>query len=432
MTGLVSLASKCCWSQSVGSYGVTIRVAERQPGGKLHLFWTDGSGKQRKRSLGHRDRQLAINQAEAFVENSRCKARPLPHSPQSGCLSLVEGIRLAFDPATGMYPTITKHAREGRRLAERGAEILGEKLDWSELTPAKVQFLVRVLARQSKDGRGLRAAEYMCDVLYASANWLRGEELIPDRAAKPRPNWKTRLKEEWESITGVSLRMNRPRYSVDEMSALFRALPEADPRLRLLLELAAELRVGQATRARRTDLVLDATGGFGLGRFIVHGRVKKPGEIVDLHPELRAQVDEALSFGYLCAAEDAYRRRLISNYYLFPSGRLVEGRALVECSTGSPIGSTVIHDMFRDLESRAGITHQPGRALYGLRRTASDLAPEFASDPRVLNRLTGHLNTATRERTYQDREHELVGVRAACARREMRRYLSSAQARSTV
>jgi hypothetical protein len=50
-------------------------------------------------------------------------------------------LRLAFDPATGMYPTATKHSREGRRLAERGAEILGEALDWSELTPAKVQLL---------------------------------------------------------------------------------------------------------------------------------------------------------------------------------------------------------------------------------------------------------------------------------------------------
>jgi hypothetical protein len=198
---LVAEASKCCWSQSVGLYGATIRIAEREPGGKLHLFWTDAAGKQRKRSLGHRDRRLAINQAEALVDSSGCKARPLPRSPQSDRLSLVEGIRLAFDPATGMYPTATKHSREGRRLAERGAEILGEALDWSELTPAKVQYLVRVLARQSKDGRGFRAAEYMCDVLYATANWLRGEELIPDRAAKPRQNWKTRLKEERESIT---------------------------------------------------------------------------------------------------------------------------------------------------------------------------------------------------------------------------------------
>jgi hypothetical protein len=37
---------------------------------------------------------------------------------------------------------------------------------------------------------------------------------------------------------------------VDEVAALFAALPAADPRLRLLFELAAELRAGQAVRAR--------------------------------------------------------------------------------------------------------------------------------------------------------------------------------------
>ena len=33
----------------------------------------------------------------------------------------------------------------------------------------------------------------------------------------------------------------------------------------------------------------------------------------------------------------------------------------------------------------------------GLRRQATDLAPEFASDARVLNRLSGHLDSATRD-----------------------------------
>lgn len=40
---------------------------------------------------------------------------------------------------------------------------------------------------------------------------------------------------------------------VDEVAAIFAALPKADPRLRLLIELAAELRAGQAVRAKRSD-----------------------------------------------------------------------------------------------------------------------------------------------------------------------------------
>jgi hypothetical protein len=43
---------------------------------------------------------------------------------------------------------------------------------------------------------------------------------------------------------------------MDEVAAIFAALTEGDPRLRLLVELAAELRAGQAVRARRTDLQL--------------------------------------------------------------------------------------------------------------------------------------------------------------------------------
>lgn len=44
---------------------------------------------------------------------------------------------------------------------------------------------------------------------------------------------------------------------------------------------------GQAVRGKRSDLILEPVGGFGLGRFVVHGRGKKHGEVVDLHPELR-------------------------------------------------------------------------------------------------------------------------------------------------
>jgi integrase len=171
-------------------------------------------------------------------------------------------------------------------------------------------------------------------------------------------------------------------------------------------------------------LILEPVGGFGLGRFVVHGRGKKHGEVVDLHPELRALVDEVLSTGYLAEAEAALQRGEIEDYYLFPAGRLKRGRALVDRCVQQPLGPTAIRVMFRALEKAAGVEHQPGRSFYGLRRQATDLAPEFAQDARVLNRLTGHLDSATRERVYQDPQNELVRARAAKARRQMRDYLA--------
>jgi hypothetical protein len=353
-------------------------VSEREPGGILYLLWVDKTGKQRKRSLGHRDRRRGKKEALALA-NPLANARgSMISAPEAEPLTLAEGIERAFDPLEGMYPVQTRHALEGRKLASRGAAILGRDMTWAELTPGKIQSLVRVLARDSEQGRGARTAEYMCDMLYTVAAWLRQEELIPDTAALPKRNWKVRLKQEWKALTGHPVQPKRPRHTVEEVSALFRALPDGDPRLRLLVELAAELRAGQAVRARRSDLILEPVEGFGLGRFVVHGNGKKHGEVVDLHPELRALVDETLATGYLSDAEIAYRWEEIPDYYLFPAGRLRRGKVRVDLATAGYLGPTGIRDMFRALEKLAGVEHRPGRSLYGLRRQATDLAPEFA------------------------------------------------------
>ena len=83
--------------------------------------------------------------------------------------------------------------------------------------------------------------------------------------------------------------------------------------------------------------------------------------------------------------------------------------------------------MFRDLEAIAGVEHKEGRAFYGLRRQATDLAPDFAQDARVLNRISGHTHSATREQIYQDKQNERVRARAAEARRRMRAFLAEEQ-----
>jgi hypothetical protein len=77
-----------------------------------------------------------------------------------------------------------------------------------------------------------------------------------------------------------------------------------------------------------------------------------------------------------------------------------------------------------DLEAIAGVEHKTGRAFYGLRRQATDLAPEFAADARVLNSISGHADSATRERIYQEKENERVRAKAAKARRSMRAFLA--------
>ena len=63
----MSKTEKKCWSESFGVYGSTIRVSEREPGGILYLLWVDNKGKQRKRSLRHRDRAYGRKQAKELA-----------------------------------------------------------------------------------------------------------------------------------------------------------------------------------------------------------------------------------------------------------------------------------------------------------------------------------------------------------------------------
>lgn len=337
-------------------------------------------------------------------------------------LTLAEGIERAVDPNRGIFPVETKQALLTRRLTKRAAEILGDHLTWAELTPGTLQYLIRTLARESENGGGARSAEYTCIGLYTIAGWLRQEQLIPESAALPKRGWKTKLKDEWRALTGRRVEPERPRHSVEEVSRIFAALPQGDPRLRLLIELAAELRVGQAVRAQRSDLILEAVGGYGLGRFVVHGAGKKHGEIVDLHPELRTLVDEILTTCYLADAEAAYQRGEIGEYYLF-RGQAPEKQGSDRSLPGQTVNPKALREMFYRVKKLAGVEHQPGRAFYGLRRQATYLAPEFAQDARVVNRLSGHTESTTPERIYQDPRNERVRARAAEARREMRRHL---------
>jgi integrase len=414
---------KKCWSESFGVYGTTIRVAEREPGGNLYLLWLDKNGKQRKRSLRHRDRKegrkQALELANAMAAATQSEA--IPQEPREP-LTLAQGIARAFDPMRGAYPASTKHAKQARKYAERAAALLDRGLTWADLTPGTMLYLVRLLAARSRDGEGGYAAEYTCVVLYAVASWLRQEGLIPETAALPRPRWKMKVREEWRIATGRPREVRRPRHTVEEVAAIFAALPQGDPRLRLLVELAAELRAGQAVLARRSDLHLSG-GGFDKGRFHVRGAGKKHGEVVDLHPEVRVLVDEVLSTGYLSEAEAAYRCGKLEDYFLFPAGKLKRGVMPRERAGNGALSYEALREMFVVVERLAGVEHVKGRAFYGLRRQATDLAPEFAQDARVLNRLSGHADSATRERIYQDPNNERVRARAAEARRNMRNYL---------
>jgi len=185
---------------------------------------------------------------------------------------------------------------------------------------------------------------------------------------------------------------------------LFNAPPhvlDVDPRIELAVELGAEMRLGQVGEARRSQLDLTRSPLAPHGRFAVYGKGKKAGETLALTEEQRTAVDHALET-VLAEAEAQYDpadRR--TDYYLLPSGRLVQGAATVERARRAPLTRDALRKAFHALEVAAGVTPVIGRGWYGLRRIATDAAPNYTSDRRVLDKLGGWTaGSTTREDTY--------------------------------
>jgi hypothetical protein len=82
---------------------------------------------------------------------------------------------------------------------------------------------------------------------------------------------------------------------------------------------------------------------------------------------------------------------------------------------------TSIQDLLHDVEAKAGVTHEKGRAWHGLRRAMTDLYPEATADARLLDLLWGWApGIKMREGTYQQKENEGVALEAARLRASLR------------
>jgi integrase len=71
-----SAKRKKCWSQSIGEYKLTVRVYELYPGSNLYRsVWVTSpgkkSGKEDKKSLGHKDRDRAVREAYELIAHLR-------------------------------------------------------------------------------------------------------------------------------------------------------------------------------------------------------------------------------------------------------------------------------------------------------------------------------------------------------------------------
>lgn len=357
---------------------------------------------------------------------------------QVGPLTLGAGFRRLLNESEGKYAGDSQHKREVARAARVIRDILGADLRWSQVRHAHYRKLWRELARvHLREGRyGLRQVEVICGVLQTAARWLQQETLIEPGEGEPAAGWKRTLRVEWAELTQTPAREpQRPRYTVEESRRLWAALPQADPRLWLGMEIGAELRLGQVPRSRRSDILPSPDGAEPLGAVRVHGKGKKHGATVWLTDEQRAVLHRVLADGYLADLEAAYQAGQLADYYLLPAGKLhvlrksnhkpvlgadgqPQRRARVERGQ-APIGMTGLQKQWRELEGLAGIAHVDGRSWYGMRRLQADLAEDVEGDARVLNRLGAWKHTSTRE-LYQEAGRPDIALKAAETRRKIR------------
>lgn len=192
-------------------------------------------------------------------------------------------------------------------------------------------------------------------------------------------------------------------------------------RLVPLLVLGAELRGGQVIRTMRSQCDLSPGAGVGNGVVVVKGSGRKGGTVLFLNPEERAVLDTVMQDGHLSLLEAAYQTGELSDYPLFPAGRLRGGRVPTDRKL-HPMNRRTVRDLFNALEDAAGVEHVEGRALYGLRRLSTDLAEDSGeTDARVLDRIGGWTpGSKMRQAIYQNQQDAGVLARAAQVRQKIR------------
>ncbi len=407
------------WSYSVGQVPYKVTALELPTRGhRLYLRWrADGnwrseSLKQVLRFANGRIRKeverWAIQQAEA-KHAALVAGLPQVERVRSAPLTIAQASALIQHRDRGQYPVDTPHRREVLRALLDVARIWGPERTFASVTKADIRELGRRRARELREAghTGVRGAEVTIGRLLAVAQWLRDEGHIEEGQCRAESEWKKKLRAELEAPDPA-----RPRYTLEEMRALITKAPTIDPRYGLLLNLGAELRLGQVRRRRRSDLDLEAE------TFTVRGKGKKRGAVILLTTGQLAAVTACLTTGYLRDLE-----RTGQDYPLFPQGQLAGGRsgegvAKLSQLHAEPIDRSAILEWHRKNEVACEIEHLPGRGPYGIRRQAVDAAVEGGASREELKEIGGWTDTQVPERIYRDQESRVArsGARAIRAK----------------
>lgn len=357
----------------------------------------------------------ALETAARGMAEEREKARR-SEPGDKGPLSFGAAMRRVLDSQTGKYAgdSIWK-ANVADHLAIAG-DLIGNATPMSELRHSHYRQLWRSMAREhaTSGTYGLRYAEQVVGSVRSAVVWLQQEEIIGPDYGLPAVGWKAQLRKDWGEITSVPVDVKpaRPRYTEKELAKLLGALDKADPRLALLVCVGAPLRLGQVVRLRRSDV-----RGIRYGGLHVAGRGKKKGATPRLTMRERHALTKAMATGYLSEVEALYRAKKIKDFNLFAGGKLAAGKLQKKNAQRAPLKGNSLNQIWRKLETLAGVAHMPGRAAYGARRKLADMVDKLAISPGAKNAVGGWTKTLTREvyleAENEDTTNEARGARAA-------------------
>jgi hypothetical protein len=241
------------------------------------------------------------------------------------------------------------------------------------------------------------------NTLVVGLRFLRQNQEIPDTAGKPPEKWKEAMDRKWISLRGELPEVATERFTREEAAAILDALDDerVEPRLRLAVELGAELRAGQLLRTKRSAVKLEATPYAPHGTVRVDGTKRKPGTTLVLTARQRAVLDQTLST-VLRAYEAEFVAGRMKDYPLFPSKAMCkDGTAKVRIGI-KPMTTSGIRKPFRKLVTEiAGVKHRPNCAWYGLRRIFADVINAQSGSAQAKNLVSSHaLESVTRTAVY--------------------------------
>lgn len=392
-----------CWSYSAGERPYTVRVFEKVPDGVLYVrTWNAETGRWRKRSLGHRDRERAI----AHAHEQTAKLRAGTEELQRGDIKL--GLVFAAYERHRSSRKSEGERKEDTRRIEMWTRVLGADQDPHRINVGQVERFIDLRTTGAIDSRGhrvsdpkkrrsVRAARAGTDVLWLrwTLDWAtrwrdrEGRYLMrenPVRGVKvpkeKNPRRPVATRDRYEKLRAKSDEVMMEVQWAGETEEVRSHLSE-------LLDLAVGTgrRLSALCRLRYADLRLERTETAPYGAIVWRAENDKMGRetVAPIGPEVREALDRVIR-----------ERPGVGSAPLFPSPK----------DRSRPIRGDVARKWLVEGERLAKLKSQDGSLWHAFRRLwATERKHLPAAD---VARAGGWANAVTLQLVYQQPDPETM------------------------